>query len=173
MALLLLRLVLLRLLLLLTAATAAGLSVLAGKLTAGLAVSDTAAAIATNLNGLQTLFLAGKLSLIAIADSSVLSLAAATIAADAGALSTIAASYTITPSGTIGAALAAGISTGIKKWLGFSLQRFGSVRWIACRLIRTFCCWRGGAQGGRSPTGAAPRQQQFSHTATLCGRWSR
>ena len=60
-----------------------------------------------------------------------------------------------------------------QKWLGFSLQRFGSVRWIACRLIRTFCCWRGGAQGGRSPTGAAPRQQQFSHTATLCGRWSR
>ena len=26
-----------------------------------------------------------------------------------------------------------------KRWLGFSLQRFGSDNWIACRLIRTCC----------------------------------
>ena len=62
---------------------------------------------------------------------------------------------------------------GLERWLGFSLQRFGSVRWTACRLIRTSCRCRGAAQGGRSPTGAAPRQRQFSHAATLCGRWSR
>ncbi len=61
----------------------------------------------------------------------------------------------------------------IQRWLGFSLQRFGSVRWMACRLTRTSCRFRGASQGGRSPTGAAPRKRQVSHAATLCGRWSR
>jgi hypothetical protein len=65
------------------------------------------------------------------------------------------------------------LAVGGERWLGFSLQRFGSDKWIACRLIRTSCRCRGAAQGGRSPTGAAPRQWQVSHAATLCGRWSR
>ena len=59
-----------------------------------------------------------------------------------------------------------------ERWLGFSLQRFGSDKWAACRLIRTSCRCRGGAQGGRSPTGAAPRQRRL-HAATRDGRWSR
>ena len=60
-----------------------------------------------------------------------------------------------------------------QRWLGCSLQRFGSVRWTACRLICTFCRCRGAAQGGCRPTEAAPRQRRQSHAATLCGRWSR
>ena len=60
-----------------------------------------------------------------------------------------------------------------EKWLGFSLQRFGFDKWIACRLIRTSCRCRGVAQGGRSPTGARPRQRRLPHAAIHCGMWSR
>ena len=31
----------------------------------------------------------------------------------------------------------------IQRWLGFSLQRFVSDKWIACRLIRSLCRCRG------------------------------
>lgn len=61
----------------------------------------------------------------------------------------------------------------IQRWLGLSLQRFGSDEWIPCRLISPSCRCRGVAQGGRSPTGAAPRQRRPLHAAIRCGRWSR
>ena len=62
---------------------------------------------------------------------------------------------------------------GAFRWLGISLQRFGSDKWIACRLIRTSCRCRGVAEGGRSPTGARPRQRRLPHAAIRCGMWSR
>ena len=76
-------------------------------------VSDTAANIVTNIDGLQTLTTASKLTSVAITGSTVLALAATKVAADAGALAKITTTYTITPSGTIGASAAAGIASGI------------------------------------------------------------
>ena len=94
------------------ASAAAGLSsVLVAKLSSGLSVSDTATNITANLDGLQTLFAAGKLTSVVITDTAGLILTAAKIAADAGALGAITTSYTITPSGTIGAAAAAALPT--------------------------------------------------------------
>jgi len=52
-----------------------------------------------------------------------------------------------------------------ERWLGLSLQRFGSDKWIPCRLIRTLCRCRGVAQGGRSPTGVTPRHRRLPHAA--------
>ena len=52
-----------------------------------------------------------------------------------------------------------------ERWLGLSLQRFGSDKRIPCRLICTLCRCRGVAQGGRSPTGVTPRHRRLPHAA--------
>ena len=85
-------------------------------LTAGLAVSDSAANVASGLSGLQTIATAGKLGTITLSDSTTptISLTAATLAADAGALAAIAGRYNLTvSSGTVTAARAAALGAGV------------------------------------------------------------
>ena len=91
------------------AATAVGIPVaLRGKLSGGLAVSDSTVAVAANLTGLQAMAKAGQLASIAFTDggSPVLHITAATLTADGAALAVITGPYGLVVTGTLSAAVA-------------------------------------------------------------------
>jgi hypothetical protein len=94
----------------------AALSVSAGflsKLTVGLTVYDIGANISAALDGLQALIASGHLAAINLTDSvaPVLSITATQLVADASALTMIKGAYTLTVSGVVTAAVAAGVSS--------------------------------------------------------------
>jgi chitinase len=82
--------------------SAAAASALGSNATAGISVSDTAANVSANLDGLQHLAAAGDLSSITLADASTpkLALTAAQVGADAPALSKIVSPYAPSITGT-------------------------------------------------------------------------
>ena len=87
----------------LSAAAAAGLSPTStSQLTAGISVSDTAANVTANLAGLQNLAVAGHLASVALTDASTpkLTLTAAQLRADAGALGKVTSLYAPSITGT-------------------------------------------------------------------------
>src|SRR5205823_349930 len=79
------------------------------RLQAGLAVSDSAVAVAAVLDGLQGLAAVGKLASIAMSDPTTptLTITALQLAADAAALGKIVISFNIAATGTLGAIAAA------------------------------------------------------------------
>ncbi|HWF00971.1 MAG TPA: NF038122 family metalloprotease [Caulobacteraceae bacterium] len=98
------------------AAAAAISSSLRGKLVSGLAVLDTAGAVAANLTGLQAVAAAGKLASVALTDGGtpVLAITAAQLSADATALGKITSSFGIAASGVLAAAAAAAIPAALR-----------------------------------------------------------
>ena len=107
--------------------TAADATNLAGKPNFGLSsgatlqVADTAANVVSTLDALQTMAAAAALTSIILSGSTTLTLAASTIAADAGALGKISGSFTITPTGTISAAGAVGLPSSLTAKLASGL----------------------------------------------------
>jgi hypothetical protein len=88
---------------------------IATRLTTGLAISDTGAAVASTLNGLQALNAEGGLSSITLTDSSApkLSLTAAQFAADAATLAKIKSAFSVAATGSTTAASLVGVSTSV------------------------------------------------------------
>ena len=83
-----------------TGVAASGASAVAGQShVSSLSVSDNAANVAANLNALQTLAAAGKLSSINLSSSGTLVLTAAQLAADSTALAAITGNYTLVVTG--------------------------------------------------------------------------
>ncbi len=104
-----------------TVAQALGVNgTLLAKLTAGFAVSDTAATVASNLGALQTLAVGSKLASISLTDigTPTITVTSTTLVADAGALAVISSVYTlVVSSGTVTVAQALALSPNITAML--------------------------------------------------------
>ena len=121
-----------------TAAQAAAFNAtLVGKLTAGIAVSDTAANVTTNLDAIQTRATAGKLASVALTDGGTptISVTAATVAADQGALALTTGTWTLAvASGTFTAAAAAAIPAAVTAHLGAGVNVSDTAANLTARL---------------------------------------
>ena len=113
-----------------TAAQATGAnSLLNAHLTSGFAVLDSAANVVSHLSGLQGLVTAGQIASIALNDGNTptLTINAATLVADAGALAAITGLYTLTvSSGTVTEAQIAALSPAVTAHLSAGLAVSGS-----------------------------------------------